>query len=83
MNSRAGFTAALAVVAIAALCGWLVWSASPSASEIAAASSPPAPLPAINLSILAQPTFTERTIHGSLPITTDGVGRDDPFAGTE
>lgn len=71
------------VVALAGGCSWWVYSATPDPEAISAAKSPLTPLPTITLKVLDDPTFTGRVIYGTLPIDTGGVGRSDPFAGTE
>lgn len=72
----------LVALGVAASAWWVLGTA-PTAEVIAAARADLPQVPELNLPLLSQPEFTDRLIHGALPITPDPatLGRDDPFAG--
>ncbi|MBI4032328.1 hypothetical protein HY374_01340 [Candidatus Berkelbacteria bacterium] len=82
MSNQTTLTAGLVITLLAAGCGWWVFTATPSQSEVEAAKTAIAPLPTVNLKLFDDPGFKDRVLYGTLPIGTDGTGRDDPFAGT-
>lgn len=85
MNNRTTLVIGLVLLLLAGTSAWWLMSATPSVVAIESAKTPLTPVPTPNLTLLDEASFRDRAVYGTLPINVDpnGLGRDDPFAGTE
>lgn len=79
MTDRTQLFSIIALVIV--LSGFALWLflTKPSQDEVASLQQPPEPIPTIDVSQLGAPELLSRTVQGAIPVSGDGVGREDPF----
>ncbi|MBI2590012.1 hypothetical protein HYW32_03290 [Candidatus Berkelbacteria bacterium] len=60
---------------------WLIMRAVPMTSDIESARTKVEPAPKFTIKDIEALKLDEKTLNGDLPISIDGVGRVDPYAG--